>query len=290
MSQAVAARAGRRLSIEMATLQVQTLKEFPPVDEDIRHRKIARLLRLRRQAHSQAMKLFRTQRREWEEGLETEIGRAEARVAAIKGGITREERATLRQYLVARCPRPPVFTPLPPFEDMVALVTDAMEEQRERNAEEERKAAREREEEVRRYAAATLRSPRVRTPGAGPASTRGSGGGSGGAVGGGSGGGGGAAAAGAGSAKEMSLLEAMRSIQTRPTSPRGSQGGGLATQRSILGRKFDFGDASPRTPRGGGAHPTASLRREVSFRTASILQPGGTGGGSGGGGGGGGDA
>lgn len=127
-------RGGRRLSVEMHSMQLQTIMDFPAIPLPRRTVLLRRLLHQRRTEHSRRVKDYRKRLQQWEGQLDEELGLAEARIVAIKGEVSKGERAMLRDYMLQRKPRRPVWTPLPAFRFMLDVVEHELLQERKRQA------------------------------------------------------------------------------------------------------------------------------------------------------------
>jgi hypothetical protein len=124
----------RRTSVEMAIMQVRALEEWPPVDEARLGQLLREVLWHRRVEHSRRMKLFYSQLADWQKGIDSEERRAQARIAGVRGGRTSEaERKAIREYLEARRPDRPRFSPLLPWNEAIDIAKAELIKQRRLN-------------------------------------------------------------------------------------------------------------------------------------------------------------
>ena len=150
-------RAGRRLSVELAAIQLRILTEFPSVERDAKHAIVSALLLSQRQAFARQLQAWREETAAFHRGLEEELQRAETKLYLIKsmqdpagallpagqdstGGLQANtvdpaHLAQLRAFLELRAPPRPQFSPLLSYKLLLPIVKQALSEQRTRDIE-----------------------------------------------------------------------------------------------------------------------------------------------------------
>ncbi|CAE7886556.1 unnamed protein product [Symbiodinium sp. KB8] len=159
-------KASRRLSVELAALQLRILTEQPAVDRHLKREMVTALMQVHRQAYARQLRAWREEVAAFEEQMEEELQRAETKLYLLDslradpapgagGGPTQarpahqdgvgggggdgnsreESMQQVRAYIQRRCPPRPIFSPVISYKLLLPVVRAAVAEQRLRDIE-----------------------------------------------------------------------------------------------------------------------------------------------------------
>ncbi len=148
-------KASRRLSVELAAIQLRILTEYPAVEHEHKQAIVSALLLTQRQAFARQLQAWREETAAFYRALDGEMQRAETKLYLIKSmqdpagallpaegtqdgkvagnSVDPGQLAQLRAFLELRAPPRPQFSPLLSYRLLLPIVKQALAEQRTRD-------------------------------------------------------------------------------------------------------------------------------------------------------------